>query len=69
MSTWRMSERQRAQAGAGGASPAVGNVVIIKSQEKNWDKWPMGIVEDLIVGNDGVVRGERRETARGQITC
>ena len=69
MSMWRMSERHRAQAGAGGASPAVGDVVIIKSQEKNWDKWPMDIVEDLIMGNDGVVRGERLRVGKSHIEC
>jgi hypothetical protein len=36
----------------------VGDVVImiIKSDERNRNKWKLGIVEDLIAGRDGVVR-------------
>lgn len=35
---------------------AVGDVVIIKSQEKNRGKWPLGIVQDFYPGRDGFVR-------------
>ena len=34
----------------------VGDVVIIKSDERNRNKWKLGIVEKLIRGRDGVVR-------------
>lgn len=34
----------------------VGEVVIIKSDERDRNKWKLGIVEDLIKGRDGVVR-------------
>ena len=39
--------------------PAVGDVVIVKTEDKNRGKWPLGIIKSLIVGNDGVVRGEK----------
>ncbi|KAK3743482.1 hypothetical protein QZH41_013097 [Actinostola sp. cb2023] len=39
--------------------PNEGEVVIIKSDEKNRGKWKLGIVDKLIVGKDGVVRGAR----------
>ncbi|XP_028404020.1 uncharacterized protein LOC114526635 [Dendronephthya gigantea] len=34
----------------------VGDVVIIRADERNRNKWKLGIVEDLIAGRDGVVR-------------
>jgi hypothetical protein len=35
---------------------SVGDVVTIKSDEKNRGKWPLGIVMELFPGRDGVVR-------------
>ena len=35
---------------------AVGDVVIIKSDQRNRGEWPLGIVEQLYEGKDGVVR-------------
>jgi hypothetical protein len=37
----------------------IGDVVIIKSDEKNRAKWQLGIVEELFKGRDGVVRAVR----------
>ena len=43
--------------GRGKSSPLeIGDVVIIRSEEKNRGKWPLGIVEELFKGRDGVVR-------------
>ena len=36
--------------------PEVGEVVLIKSEDKNRGKWKIGIVTDTIEGRDGVVR-------------
>ena len=62
-----LRERHRAQAGTGGDKPSFGAVVIIKSEDKNRGKWPLAIVEDLIVGNDGVVRGARLRTGKSYV--
>ncbi|XP_046863260.1 uncharacterized protein LOC124457005 [Xenia sp. Carnegie-2017] len=35
----------------------VGDVVLIKSNEKNRGKWPLGIVIETYPGRDGVIRG------------
>ena len=35
---------------------AVGDVVLIKAEEKNRNKWPMGVVQQIYPGRDGVVR-------------
>ncbi|XP_028397808.1 uncharacterized protein LOC114521540 [Dendronephthya gigantea] len=37
-------------------SPEVGDVVIIRSDERNRGKWPLGIVDELFPGRDGIVR-------------
>lgn len=55
----RLRERHRARRGAGGDTPAVADVVIVKTEDKNRGKWPLGIIESLIVGNDLVVRGAK----------
>lgn len=33
-----------------------GDVVLIRSDEKNRGKWPLGVVVELFNGRDGVVR-------------
>ena len=38
---------------------AVGDVVIVKSAERNRNCWPLGIIETLIVGRDQVVCGTK----------
>ena len=40
---------------------------VIKSEEKNRGKWPLGIVEELILGNDKVVRGARLRAGKSHI--
>ena len=35
---------------------SVGDVVIINSDERNRGEWPLGIVEQLYEGKDGIVR-------------
>ena len=47
--------------------PAVGDVVIIKSDEKNRAPWRLGVVIDLIIGRDGVVRGAKLRTPKSVI--
>lgn len=46
---------------------AVGEVVIIKSDEKNRGRWPLGVVQELFLGRDGVVRGVKLKTANGHL--
>ena len=44
-----LRERHRAQRGAGGDAPAVGDVVIVKTEDKRRGKWPLGIIENIIL--------------------
>ena len=47
--------------------PAEGELVIIKSDEKNRARWKMGVVIDVITGRDGVVRGAKLRTPKSVI--
>ena len=44
-----LRERHRAQRGAVGDAPAVGDVVIVKTEDKRRGKWPLGIIENIIL--------------------
>ncbi|XP_028410372.1 uncharacterized protein LOC114532993 [Dendronephthya gigantea] len=45
----------------------IGDVVIVKSEEKNRGKWRLGIVQSLITGKDGIVRGARLRVGQSNI--
>ena len=45
----------------------VGDVVLIKSEDRNRNKWPLGIVERLIEGKDGVIRAIRLRSGRDRL--
>ena len=62
-----LRERHRLKHGDKKCSIAVGDVVIIKSSERNRNSWPLGIVERLIEGRDGAVRGARMRAGRSHI--
>ena len=62
-----LRERHRNLLGAKGAVPVVGDVVILKTDEKSRGKWPLGTIEELIVGKDGVVRAAKVRTRKNQL--
>ena len=62
-----LRERHRSQAGRQGATPVVGDVVIIKTDEKNRGKWPLEIIEELIAGRDGIVRVAKFRTGKSYL--
>ena len=39
----------------------------IKAKKKNRNKWPMGVVQQLYPGHDGVVRAVQVDTGKGQL--
>ena len=53
-----LRERQRLQGARGVRAPAVDEIVIIKSEEKNRNRWKLGKVDE-------VVRGARVQTEKG----
>ncbi|XP_068687756.1 uncharacterized protein [Montipora foliosa] len=46
---------------------AVGDIVLIKAEDKNRNKWPMGVVQQIYPGRDGVVRAVQVHTATGKL--
>ena len=62
-----LRERHRSKAEHRAAGPAVGDVVIIATDEKKRGQWPLGIVEELIVGKDGKIRGAEVRTDKSHI--
>ena len=53
---WGLRDRHCLKHGGQPADIHVGEVVIIKSEQKNRGKWKIGVVDNLIQGRDGVVR-------------
>ena len=46
---------------------AKGEVVVIKDEERNRNKWKIGIVEGLISGRDGIVRAAKLRAGKGTL--
>ena len=51
----------------GSGTPQVGDIVIVKSEQRNRGKWQLGVVEQLIMGRDGVTRGAKLRTGKSSI--
>ena len=62
-----LRERHRLKCKGDSTHPAKGDVVIIKSDDKNRAQWKLGVVIDLITGRDGVVRGAKLRTPKSVI--
>ena len=59
-----LRERHRLKHCETGSELSVGNVVIIKSSERNRNCWPLAVVESLIDGKDGFVRAAKVRTGK-----
>ena len=46
---------------------SVGDVVIVKSDDKNRGNWPLAIVQRIFPGKDGVVRAVELKTSKGTL--
>ena len=47
------------------ATPKVGDVVIIKNDDRNRRKWQLGVIVQLLTGKDGIVRGAKLRAGKG----
>ena len=57
-------ERHRLKYGNSKNPLSVGDVLILKSEERNRNCWPLGIIEKLIAGHDGVLRAAKVRTQK-----
>eukprot|EP00795_Rhopilema_esculentum_P000506 gene506-10185_t len=62
-----LRERHNLKCKDGGESIEEGKVVLIKGDERNRGEWNIGIVDKVIQGKDGVVRGARLRTGKTKI--
>ena len=63
----RLREQHRLKHQGNQSDIAVGDVMLVKDDERNRGKWKMGIVVELITGRDGIVRAasSRMKTGTG----
>ena len=62
---WSLREQHRRSEGEQTPYPAIGSAVIIQEDSENRNNWKVGIVEELIVGRDGIVRAAKLRTGKG----
>ena len=63
----RLRERHHLKHKCDSTHPLEGDLVIIKSDEKNRAPWKLGVVVDLITGRYGLVRGAKLRTPKSVI--
>ena len=62
-----LRERHKARRKTNTTNPAEGEIVIVKGDDKNRNTWKLGKVVHLIIGKDGIVRGVKLQTAKGDL--
>lgn len=62
-----LRERHRCNHGGKSSKIEVGDVVIVRSDERNRAKWPLGIVVKLFPGKDGVVRAVKLRAGKAYL--
>ena len=62
-----LRERHRCNRDGKKASLQIVDVVIVRAEEKNRGKWPLGVVEELFTGRDGVVHAAKLRTGKGHL--
>ena len=62
-----LRERHKIVRGSKAEYPKVGDVVIVKGENKNRNTWKLGKIVRLITGRDGVVRGVELQTENGRL--
>ena len=60
-----LRERHRRSGGKKTPHPSVGDVVIIQNESPNRHSWKLGIVDELIVGRDGIIRAAKMRAGKG----
>ena len=60
-----LRERHRRSGGEQTPHPSVEDVVIIQDESRNRRSWKLGIVDELIVGRDGIIRAAKMRAGKG----
>ena len=60
-----LREQHNLKHGSNTTTLAEGDVVIIRGDEKDRNKWKLGIVKELIKGRDGILRAAKLRSGRG----
>ena len=62
-----LRERHRQEIGKQASHRKIGEVVIAWDEDRNRNKWKLGIVSELIEGKDNIIRGAQVRTANGKL--
>ena len=62
-----LRERHNQRSGKQIAYPKIGEVVIIRDEDKKRNEWKLGVVSGVIEGKDNVIRGVRVRTSKGNL--
>ena len=62
-----LRENHRLKHKGNSSYPSKWDVLIIRSDEKNRTQWKLGVVDDLITGCDGVVRGAKLRSSKSSL--
>ena len=62
-----LRERHNLKHGNISLKPKIGDVVVIKGDEKNRGKWKLGIITATYPGNDGIIRAVELRTNNGNL--
>ena len=60
-----LRERHNLKHGTKLVTPKIGDVAIIKNDERNRGKWQLGVIVQLLTGKDGIVRGAKLRAGKG----
>ena len=62
-----LRERHNQRSGKQIAYPKIGEVVVIRDEDKKRNEWKLGVVSGVIEGKDNVIRGVRVRTSKGNL--
>ena len=62
-----LREQHRRAGGKQTLHPNVGDVVIIRDEQKNRNQWKLAIVTDLIKGRDNITRAAKLKAGKGNL--
>ena len=62
-----LRERYRCNRDGKPLSLQIGDVVIVRTDERNRGKWPLGVVVELFAGRDGVVRAAKLRAGKNYL--